>query len=924
MQKEKFILFLLFLSLSLATVYAQESENEEGINKKNDFLDKRRDPDGSFRSAANALLNYWEYPFECTDAGEWQAIGPLELKTQHAGIIASLYIDKNNPDFILAGSNGGGLWKTTNGGINWTCLTENAHLPGIGVLAIAADPNDLETIYIATGVNDIGRGGYGLGVLKTTDGGLSWKQANGPLAFTPEQTRIVQELKMHPDIAAKLYALSYKKIYTTTNAGKTWQQDTIPSTKKTLQLLDIDFLPGASNTMYVSGTGAISEGGGEVWRSFDGGITWNNLTPAITTDSIQRIAVAFTPAEPHAIYAIYNRFINGTNYAYFKKSLDDGNTWSLLSVTNASNDFILMGGLSHSKMELEISPVDPNIIYVGSNVMNKSTDGGHTFKQISDYFGNTSHADVRALQILSGSPGGNQDVVIMGNDGGISKTYNGGTSWKDLNGNGLNITQFFGLAGSESEPDLIIGGCQDNSTLVYSNGEWNKRNGGDGGHCLIDYSNPSIMYGSSNGSFDKSTNMGIDWSGINPKNLTAKKYDMRLQMHPTDPNTIYVAWYDVWKTTNGGNPFFWEAISNQQSKPIEALAVAPSNPNYIYFSANGIQWNSNPIGKVGVMWKTTDGGKTWTDITEGLEALHWSGVTDIVVSPTDPNKLWVSFDRFWVYKVMMSTDGGAHWTNYSDGLKEEGINFPVNCLVYEKESNDRLYAGTDVGVFYRSASMPKWECFSGNLPTVVVTDLDINYATNSLRASTYGRGIWQSPLFCPPAQDISLEGSGIGNNYVETSSDIISHAEINAGTTAIYRAGDDIVLTDGFVANAGSDFHAFIEPCEKQTGKNKKATAPVEKEITKEIPPIDQENKIDISPNPANGKFMLSVKSSIPASREKPLEIKVYDVLGKEVLQQTAVSGSAWEMDISTSPKGVYIIKVKNDNNLQVEKIVNN
>jgi hypothetical protein len=322
-------------------------------------------------------------------------------------------------------------------------------------------------------------------------------------------------------------------------------------------------------------------------------------------------------------------------------------------------------------------------------------------------------------------------VLFACTDGGLSVTSNNGTNWTSKN-NGLAIAQIYRLSTSKTSPYKIITGWQDNGSNLNNNNSWERVYGGDGMECIIDYTNQNINYVSTpNG------NIHITYNSNNFSTITNSITSIEegawvtpYVIDPINPQTLYAGYYNVWKTTDRGNT--WTQISNfSGTTQIKSLAVAPSNPDYIYCATNGN------------IYKTTNGGQSWTGISSGISG---GAITYIAVSTSDPDVLWVTISGYTDgFKVFESRDGGINWTNISGTLP----NIPANCISYNPQSNEGLYIGMDVGVYYRDTLIGDWILFSNKLPNVVVNELEISPSINRIRAATYGRGLWESPLYEP-------------------------------------------------------------------------------------------------------------------------------------------------------------------------------
>jgi PKD repeat protein len=290
----------------------------------------------------------------------------------------------------------------------------------------------------------------------------------------------------------------------------------------------------------------------------------------------------------------------------------------------------------------------------------------------------------------------------------------------------------YGFGQSTSNANLLIEGWQDNGTNRYNGFNWDAVIGGDGMLCFIDRTNNQNMWGSTqNGGLYRSVNGGNTFfNAVGSITETGGWVTPWLQ-DPVAPATIYAGFENVWKSTNGA--VTWTKISTFPiTGTLNTIAISPAN--------NQVIWTA----KAGGFFVTTNGGTSWTTITN----VPSGTITSIACSDTDPNKAWITYSGFSnTNKVLQTNDQGATWINISSSVP----NIPVNYITYVNGSNEALYIGTDLGVFYKDASMTVWQPFFSGLPNVIVTQLSIYYATGKIRASTYGRGIWESDLYVPGA-----------------------------------------------------------------------------------------------------------------------------------------------------------------------------
>jgi len=349
----------------------------------------------------------------------------------------------------------------------------------------------------------------------------------------------------------------------------------------------------------------------------------------------------------------------------------------------------------------------------------KTTDGGATWASVPT----AGHADNHALRFLPSSG----TTILAGDDGGLFKSTNAGSTWTSLN-KGLAITQFYGVGSSKTTTIMKLG-AQDNGHMKYDAGTWTSITNADGMRGFIDWNNAGNIYASIQyGGLYRSTNGGTTFVGINTP--CSGNWVTPLQQDPIKATTIYAATCKVWKSTDQGTA--WTDISGPLADitTFVSLKVAPSDPNYIY------------AGSGNKLYRTTSGGMPWHDITAGLPVVS-NYLTDVTVSDTDPNLVWVTFSGYNAAdKVYKSQDGGETWKNISGTLP----NMPVDAIVYEKKADNPVYIGTDAGVYYRNDGLADWVPYKSGLPNVIVDRLEILYGPKVIRAATYGRGCWEAPL----------------------------------------------------------------------------------------------------------------------------------------------------------------------------------
>ena len=536
--------------------------------------------------------------------------------------------------------------------------------------------------------------------------------------------------------------ISFTLIYTLNNSDA-WDGDR--------NFRDIEIKPGDSNVIYISSDSEHSAAGGAViCKTVNARAStpiWGLITPPISDPSeVHRIAIAVSANDPNCLFASIR---HGSTF-YIFKSFNSGSTWTeYLKRTNLSNYYgSKFGGVGFWRNEIEISPTDTGVIYVGGYDVDKITNQGNSVDHLynANYWAHC-HVDVRFMKIIKGSTfgsGGINDVIFVCNDGGISKTSNGSTM-TNINGTGLAITQSWGIGISNLKHDLICSGLQDDNVFVYTNGNWYRGTGGDGGKTAVDRNDPKRLYANTwsdpeDPVIRRSLDGGHSWGYLTNK-IGVRYHNRDLMVH--NNNTLYTANHDLFKYNEVTSE--WVKLSDLTSQcsfpsniALKTFTVAPSNPNYTYATTGTPVWD-NPL--VGKLFKGTNVESTpvWTDITPNCSMFQSHYVYSIEVDPDNPNRVWLAGSSG---SVNYSSNGGASWVDISTGLP----NLNVNKLVYQNGSDDLIYAGTDGGVYYYDKPSLTWKPFNSGLPNCVVQSMAIDYYNGLLVAATYGRGFWVSPL----------------------------------------------------------------------------------------------------------------------------------------------------------------------------------
>ncbi len=455
-----------------------------------------------------------------------------------------------------------------------------------------------------------------------------------------------------------------------------------------------------------------------------------------------------------------NEMVSGGVYLLDYDVVNDQWT-SMLHVDN--NKFI------NTKFEFEQSQVNQDIFYLGGIRFYRVNLNIPSYEEI----GSGMHDDVRELHVL---PDSDEDLVFVGHDGGISSISGADhLPANQLNGNhsynqGLDITQFYGIGVSETVPGMVAGGTQDLSVLVLKDGSWRNTSEGDGGDCIIDYTNANKIYSGSNGDFTKSTDGGFNWS---KSTFPKSGYECWSVMHPTNSSMLFT-FHSQGSATNPAGLYrtqnsavTWEQVSPRTGSQ---LAISHSSPDVMYIAdASHVYKTTKATSPQNIVNQVSE----WADITNGFPTLGGNiGIATLAVDPDDETIAYAGLYGFDEnHRVYKTTNGGLTWLNYSSGLPK----FPVNKIVVLMGDLDEEFAGTDVGVYYRNKNMSSWELFSSGLPLTIITDLEVDYTQGKLFAGTFGRGLWVTDIPCPAKSGtpLAIEGNLTWEKDMRLSQDII-------------------------------------------------------------------------------------------------------------------------------------------------------
>ncbi|MEM6327622.1 MAG: glycosyl hydrolase [Bacteroidota bacterium] len=680
---------------------------------------------------------------------DWQFAGPTNV----GGRVTSLAVETF--DRFYAGTGSGGVFKTTDGGRSYTPVGEGVFSLSIGDVAL--DPQDPQTVWVGTGESNGGGGSLtygGSGVYRSADGGQTW-EARGL-----DATGTIGRILVHPADSDRLWVAASGKlfekdeargIFHTRDGGASWNRTL--AVDDSTGAIDLVINPRSPDTLYAATWTRqrrpdLRRYGGEgsgIWRSADGGETWtrlgeNRVGTGLPSGPLGRIGLAVAENRPNVVFAVLTDPTGFTLGTY--RSTDGGDTWAALPGANSVSYGWWFG-------QIRVDPTDWRRVWTPWLDLYRSTDGGASW----DFQSGIMHVDHHALWIDPADP----NRMIAGNDGGVYRTTAGRSStvsWTKTPG-GFPATQFYTVELDANNPGRIMGGTQDNGTNLTRNGglsNWEFVFGGDGQYCLFDPVNPQMLYVSFQyGNLFRSPDNGFSFSFITP-NDTRANWSAPVLFDPADPEILFYGGTRVWRSTTRGDD--WTAISPDLTGgpgptslifgTITTIGVSPADSRRI--------WAGTDDGRV---WTTSDG-STWTNVSAGLPT-RW--VTRATPHPTDPLSAVVTLSGFrWgedASRVYRTSDGGATWTDIASGLPD----IPANDALYDPADPQRIFLATDVGTFWTRDSGATWDVLGGALPMVPVTDLDLE--GRSLVAATYGRGMFRLDLDALVSTDTPPEAGAL-------------------------------------------------------------------------------------------------------------------------------------------------------------------
>ncbi len=715
----------------------------------------------------------------------WEYHGPGNI----GGRLRGLVVHPDNPNIIYVGSVSGGVWKSTNGGASWFSTMND--LITLNISALEMKPGDPNTLYAGTGEGFFFLDNLpGRGILKTTDGGNTWKRVHVDQGLNSPFITAIAVSPANPNVVYAAGRLAYLRadswpaetvpdpginaIFKSTDSGETWQDITTgkgiehnPQDVRDNFPADVVVSPTDANEVYAT-FGLYYWGG--IWKSTNGGQTWSRLTnglpdPSLPNMGYGRIKLAMAPSNPDVLYASFTYEPKSGDTVNLKreamlglwKTTNSGQSWTQVTTPLTINQHNInkghttaLGSQGGYANAIIVHPTDPDIVFVGGLDIYRSTDGGNTWSQMSMWLepGNLEnpenlpyvHADhhVFAFDLSTNPP-----TLYNGSDGGIARSRDLGTTWGVLNQD-LGVTQFYTFAVHPNNPNIMLGGTQDNGTPMLRSSQvnlWREVAGSDGWQTFFDYTDPNRIYLSTQqltiarvvmdyatGRFleDKLIGYTDGSNGITQRDFDKAGFFVPYELSPNNSNVLVLGTNRLLQSTDRGDS--WTPISAEFDTSFINVAIAEGNDDIIWAAT------------MRQIYKTEDNGLTYTNVTGANLPKRF--ITDIEFDPSNNRQVYVTYSGYGTAHVFKSTDAGGSWADITNNLPD----IPANTIQVHPQNPNLLFLGTDIGVFLSENGGQTWQPCTNGFPTVQVSAIVLNTNVNRVYAATHGRGVYSAEI----------------------------------------------------------------------------------------------------------------------------------------------------------------------------------
>ena len=757
----------LLTSSQISNVLSDKSQRESGAKIALNFINRMRAypnndiPKEKFMEEYKKNKNNLRKTSASIQESEpWSAMGPLNVP----GRMISLAVNPQNSKTLYTGAATGGLWRTYNStnGTNWKRVTTG--FPTLGVMAIAIDPTDTLNMLIGTGETyghsqSIGgyvwrtsRGSYGIGILKTSDGGVTWTKS---LDWTFDQRRGIQDLALNPMNSQTIFAATSEGIYRSYDQGGSWDNVYIVEMAQDILIHSLD-----TNKILVS-TGNLGSPDAGIYRSLDGGTSWKKLSgiPVYTGKTL----MDNLRSDPDIVFADVADSLAAVG---LYKTINFGDTWSKI---NSSDVAQYQGFFAHW---VAVHPTDESKIVQAGVQITKSSNGGASLLTVSG-----PHVDHHNY---SHDPN-DDNILYIACDGGVYRSTNFGDSYENI-GYGLQTSQFYnGFSSSFSDSALALGGLQDNNTVIYRGTDnWDRVIGGDGSWSAVNSLNDNIIYGSwQRGNIQRSNNRGFAFVGITNGISGDAAFIAPYVISYTNPSVLYAGRKQIFRTENGGDN--WNVASDLlDGNEVLSMSVSPQNQDVVFVG-------TAPVAARSHIYATYNGGDTWANVTQDLPDRY---PMDIAIDPNDANTIYIVFGGYGSGHIYKSIDSGVSWSDITGTLPD----VPTLSVVIDPFNSDHIYIGNDLGAFVSENSGTSWNDFNEGLPEAVMgMDLNISYANRSIWIATHGNGAYRRSLLFVPEFYLTV-------NMIDLPSSIIMGGELSF--EALVRNTGNNVQSENYIIEA--------------------------------------------------------------------------------------------------------------------------
>jgi hypothetical protein len=761
--------------LNSSTTISQQSEKiktTSGALESMQFLTQIRAfpekdiPQDKFFMAFEHSKNNMQDLSSVTDnsPSQWTSIGPNNV----GGRSLCIEFSPTDTATLYIGSASGGLWKSVTGGLGanaWTYIETG--FPSLAVSSIAIDSANPNIMYIGTGENygyqyslngldvRVTRGMYGIGILKTTNGGLNWTKS---LDWSYNNQRGVWKVLFNPKNRNVLYAATSEGVWRSNNAGVSWFQQLNHN-----MVMDMEINPADTSVVYIS-VGNLNNNVPNpnlgIYKTTNSGAVWNKLTGGLPASWTGKTTIELYKGNPNFINASVS---NDFSYVGYYTSTNAGANWTQRSTT------VPIGNQGWYNNAHIIKPDNANVVLVGSLDLYKSTNGGTSFATKSNWSAwnegptppgqpesaanNFAHAD---HHFFAANPRDANKLYCI-TDGGLYRSNDFGETYYSCNG-GYVTTQFYnGFSNSMQDSNYCLGGLQDNRAVFYQGTTaWYKTFFGDGMWSGINSQNDNICYMEyTSGDINKSVDGGINWNDISGGLSGQFCFVTPYIVCRSNPNIMYIAGSSIFRSTIGGGG--WSNVGTFNSKALSMDASA-TGTDTIYVGVIPVS-----AGQPATIYRSING-TTFTNISN--TQLPSAYPTDMHVNPNNSADVYVTMGGFGSGHVYRSQNAGVTWINISGNLPD----VPHQSIVIDPQYPQNIYVGNDLGVYVSTNSGVNWFEFRTGMPYALVFDVTIVYPSRNIRAVTHGNGVYerdliQNPVGINPVGNNIPKEFSLGQNY---------------------------------------------------------------------------------------------------------------------------------------------------------------